>query len=84
MAIDVWRPNTVLNLVSLPLIPIWVQLWGLPLKYQSTDTARRLTQIISLIALVDWEDVMPRNLQFMRVQVWLDPKEPLIMGCMLK
>ena len=26
MAIDLWRPNTVLSLVSLPLIPIWVPL----------------------------------------------------------
>ena len=41
MAMDIWRPNLILSEVYLPLIPIWVQLWELPLKYQNPTIARR-------------------------------------------
>ena len=83
MTVDVQRPNTILSEVNLPLIPIWVQLWGLPLEYQVSKMARRIAKIIGPVSQVDWMDSMPRNLRFMRVRVWIELIAPLIAGCML-
>ena len=49
MVMDVWRPNTVLGEVNLPLILIWVQIWGLPLEYQIPNIARKLAQTIGTV-----------------------------------
>ena len=54
------------------------------MEYQTPDVARRLTQIIDPVALIDWSEVMPRNLRFMRVRTWINHSAPLIVGCMLR
>ena len=84
MAMDAWILNTILEEVNLPLIPIWVQIWGFPLEYQIPDIATRLAHTIGIMDQIDWIDVMPRNLKYMRIRVWINPKAPLIAGCMLQ
>ena len=83
MAMDIWMPNLILSEVYLPLIPIWVQLWGLPLEYQNPTIARRFAQIMGVVTQVDWNEVMLRNLRFMRVKAWINPYAPLIAGGLL-
>ena len=52
MAMDVWRPNTVLGEIILPMIPIWVQIWGLHLEYQMLGIARRLATILGIVVQI--------------------------------
>ena len=53
MAMDIWRPNIVLSVVNLPIILIWVQLWGLPLKYQILIVVQCLTQTMGVVSYLD-------------------------------
>ena len=80
MAMDVWRPNTPLNFVNIYYIQVWVQLWGLPLEYQQSGIA----QTIETVSEVDWTEIFPRNISFMKVRVWIDPNTPLMAGSMLR
>ena len=84
MAMDVWRPNTPLNSVNIYYIQVWVQLWGLPLEYQQPSIAQRIAQTIGTVSEVDWTEIFPRNISFLRVRVWIDPNTPLMAGSMLR
>ena len=39
---------------------------------------------MGVVTQVDWNEVMPRNLRFMRVRAWIDPHAPLIAGGILR
>ncbi|OMP08986.1 hypothetical protein COLO4_05925 [Corchorus olitorius] len=66
-------------------MPIWVQLWDLPLEYQIPTVATRLAENAGLqVITVDWADVIPRNITFMRVQVLIDRLEPLVAGTFMQ
>ena len=43
-----------------------------------------IAQSIDDVSLVDWDHVIPRNILFMRVRVWINPNYPLLTGCMIK
>ncbi|KAF7810342.1 reverse transcriptase [Senna tora] len=74
-----WRPN-----LAITEVPLWVQLWGLPLEYQIPHVARKLAQIAGDIMEVDWAPVTPRNIRFMRVRVMVPINKPLVMGLLLR
>ena len=84
MEMVAWRPNTILGEIILPMIPIWVQIWGLSLEYQVLGIVRRLAAILGTVVQIDWSNVMPRNLRYMRVRVWIESNAPLLAGCMLQ
>ncbi|XVF56040.1 hypothetical protein PTKIN_Ptkin06aG0085000 [Pterospermum kingtungense] len=44
----------------------------------------RVARIAGPTIMVDWANVAPRNLRFMRVSVWMDTEQPLVEGCMLR
>ena len=62
-----WRPNIRLPHVNVEYVPIWVQIWGLPLAYFVVDFAEYLGTIIGPVEWVDWPTGYPRNLRFLRV-----------------
>ena len=84
IVMDVWRPNTPLNSVNIYYIQVWVQLWGLPFKYQQPGIAQRIAQTIWTVSEVDWIEIFSRNISFMRVRVWIDRNTPLMAGSILR
>ena len=81
---ELWEPNTILRSHIITQTLIWVQLWGLPLKYQQPDFVRKIAQTIGDVSVMDWDNVIPINIYFMQVRVWIDPNSPLLAGCMIK
>ncbi|KAF7832321.1 Pyruvate carboxyltransferase [Senna tora] len=79
-----WRPNLVLTNLAITEVPLWIQIWGLPLEYQIPQVARKLAQIAGDIMEVDWAPVTPRNIRFMRVRVMVPINKPLVMGLLLR
>ena len=69
LVLDEWRPNLVLNKLQLNFVSLWVQLHGLPLKYQYPELAKYMGNILGIFEKVDWEDQIPRNIRFMRIRV---------------
>ncbi|XVF53654.1 hypothetical protein PTKIN_Ptkin05aG0116100 [Pterospermum kingtungense] len=84
LALEPWRPNTVLENFGIRRVLLWVQIRGLPLKFQFSEFAERLAQVIGNAIMMDWKNITPRNLRFMGVRVWVNPEFPLITGCMLR
>ena len=81
---ELWEPNRPFSSHYIFNTPIWVQLWGLLLEYQQPMVTRRIAHSIGDVFLVDWDYVIPRNIRFMRVRVWINPNNPLLAGCMIK
>lgn len=44
--LEKWRPNLVINRLQLNYISVWVQLHGLPLKYQYPELAEYMSQLM--------------------------------------
>ncbi|OMP08987.1 hypothetical protein COLO4_05926 [Corchorus olitorius] len=59
-------------------VPIWIQLWGLPLEYQTPRVATRIAQIAGKVISVDSADVN------MRTQVLINPSKPFLPGCFIR
>ncbi|KAF7812221.1 Pyruvate carboxyltransferase [Senna tora] len=83
LAVFPWEPNMVLNRLVVTNISVWVQLWGLPLEFQTTLIAQRIGELIGDVRGIDWSAELPRNIRFMRVRVRLPIDQPLLMGVML-
>ena len=71
--LEKWRPNLVIGRLQLNFVSIWVQLHGFPLEYQYSDLAGRMGHIMGIFEQVDWEDIIPRNIRFMRIRVRINP-----------
>ena len=82
--LEKWRPNLIINRLQLNYISVWVQLNGLPLKYQYLELAKYMSQLMGIVERVDWEDIIPRNIRFMRIKVEVDPWLPVIARFMLR
>ena len=76
LVLELCRQNTTFSTHTIIKTPIWGQLWGLPLEYQQPNFAQRISQTIGHVTQVDWENVIPRNIRFMRVKVWMEPNSP--------
>ncbi|XWS65330.1 hypothetical protein CRYUN_Cryun05aG0103400 [Craigia yunnanensis] len=46
--------------------------------------ARHIVQSIGDVSLVVWDHIIPRNIRFIRVSVWISPNYPLLVRCMAK
>ena len=82
--LEKWRPNLILSRLQLNYVSLWVQLHGLPLKYQYPKLVEKIGQLMGIFERVDWEDRLPRNIRFIRIRVHTNPWSPLIAGFMLR
>lgn len=64
--------------LKVAFIPIWVQFWRLPLKYLSSTVTDIMGSMVGDVLQVDYLDKGVRNIHFLRVSVWIDPKNPYI------
>ena len=79
-----WRANLVLHGLQLNFVSLWVQLHGLPLKYQYPELAIQIGHMLGVYERIDWDAHIPRNIRFMRIRVRMNPWLPLIAGFMLR
>ncbi|OMO50603.1 Endonuclease/exonuclease/phosphatase [Corchorus olitorius] len=82
--VDWWRTNSVLRQIVPDQVPLWLQLWDLPLEYQVPSIAQRMASLAGEVIDIDWMNVIPRNIRYMRVRIWIDPHKPLVSGTMLQ
>ena len=73
-----------IEMLQLNFVSIWVQLHGLPLEYQYLNLAERMGHIMGISERVDWEDIIPHNIRFMRIRVQINPWMPVISGFVLR
>ena len=73
-----------MNKLHLNFVSISIQLHGLPLKYQYPKLAERMGQMIGSFGKIDQEDILPKNIKFMQMQVRLNLWMPVVSGFMLR
>lgn len=71
-----WETNIVITEVLPRQIPIWIQLWNLPLEYQHPHLATKIAEACGEVVEVDWHNLVPRESTFMRIKVLIVPEEP--------
>ncbi|KAM1362683.1 hypothetical protein PS1_028019 [Malus domestica] len=76
-----WPVNLALEEVQVELLPFWVQIHGIPLGFTSERNVRRLVRDVG--AFLELEDLSKAR-RFVRVQVVVNSKNPLIPGCWLR
>ncbi|KAF7841338.1 Endonuclease/exonuclease/phosphatase [Senna tora] len=79
-----WEPNLVLTRLLVTEVPIWVQLWDLPLEYQNPSMAAKIGSLMGEVREIDWAPTCPRNLRFLRIRVRIPIHTPLLMGVILR
>ena len=57
---------------------IWIQIWGLPLKYHYLNFAKYIGAMIGPADWVDWPNGFPRKLRFIRMRVRINQQDPLL------
>lgn len=76
-----WKPDMNLSELKVEKVPLWFQFWGLPLEYYCTEVA---TQLGNMAGEVQKVEQNARNILSIRVRVYVNPDEPLSMGCFVK
>lgn len=84
LILERWKANLVLNGLQLNFVSLWVQLHGLPLEYQYPDLTIQMGHMLGIYERIDWDANIPRNIQFMRIRVRMNPWLPLIASFMLR
>lgn len=85
LVVDRLQPNMTLHTMRVSAIPIWVQLWGLPLDYHVSAVAKDLGDVIGTTMTSDTGDIMfSSQLNFLRVKVQVDPMMPLIQNIRIR
>ncbi|KAI8023918.1 hypothetical protein LOK49_LG03G00614 [Camellia lanceoleosa] len=84
LIVDYWKPDLVLDRLIFNKMMIWVQLYGLPLECFTEEAGVRLGRAIGEVVKVDIDSLMPRNIRFLRLRVWVSLDKPLISGFFLK
>ncbi|KAF7810428.1 reverse transcriptase [Senna tora] len=79
-----WEPNLVLSNLLVTEVAIWVQLWNLPLEYQTPLMAEKIGSLMREVREIDWAPTFPRNLCFLRVRIHIRIHTPLLMGVILQ
>lgn len=80
LVLDYWTPNLILQEHRVTECPLWIQIWGLPLEYQNSANATCIGSLVGHSMHVDFTDQGIRNLRYLRVQMTVNPHEPLLMG----
>ncbi|KAI8031014.1 hypothetical protein LOK49_LG01G03388 [Camellia lanceoleosa] len=63
---------------------IWVQLHGLPLECFTEEAGFSLGRAVGDVVKVDMDSLMPCNVRFLRIRVWVFLDKPLSSGFFLK
>ncbi|GMQ06130.1 hypothetical protein CsSME_00050837 [Camellia sinensis var. sinensis] len=84
LIVDYWKPDLVLDGLIFDKILVWVQLYGLPLECFTEEAGVRLRRAVGEVVKVDNDSLMPRNIRFLRLRVWVFLDKPLISGFFLK
>ncbi|KAK8300964.1 hypothetical protein V6Z12_D05G430000 [Gossypium hirsutum] len=54
-----WSPNITSSRELFATLPVWIQIWGLPLEYFRSFVAIRLGRIVERVVQVDSHDETP-------------------------
>ncbi|KAI7998068.1 Uncharacterized protein LOK49_LG10G02488 [Camellia lanceoleosa] len=84
LIVDYWKPDWVLDRLIFDKMMVWVQLYGLPLECFTEEAGIRLGCTVGEVVKVDIDSLMPRNIHFLRLRVWVSLDKPLISGFFLK
>ncbi|KAI8026929.1 Uncharacterized protein LOK49_LG02G02300 [Camellia lanceoleosa] len=84
LIVDYWKPELVLNQLIFDKMLVWVQLYGLSLECFTEEAGVRLGRAVGEVVKVDIDSLMPCNIRFLRLRVWVSLANPLISGFFLK
>ncbi|KAI8012263.1 hypothetical protein LOK49_LG06G02419 [Camellia lanceoleosa] len=84
LIIDYWKPDLILDRLLFDKMMVWVQLYGLPLECFTEEAGVHLGRAVGDVVKVDIDSLMPRNIRFLRLRVWVPLDKPLISGFFLK
>ncbi|XP_023642217.1 uncharacterized protein LOC111831601 [Capsella rubella] len=75
LAVDRWYANPPAN--YLQIIPIWVQIWNLPVNYYTVKAITALGELIGEVKEVAFDPDIPQINEYVRVKVMFDVSRPL-------
>ncbi|XP_023641328.1 uncharacterized protein LOC111831441 [Capsella rubella] len=75
LAVDRWYENPPAN--YLQFIPLWVQIWNLPINYYTVNAITALGELIGEVKEVAFDPNEPQIQEFVRVKVLFDVSRPL-------
>lgn len=75
LAVDRWYESPPPN--YLQLIPLWVQIWNLPVNYYTVQAITALGELIGVVKEVAFDPDRPQLQGFVRVKVLFDVSRPL-------
>ncbi|KAI7995772.1 Uncharacterized protein LOK49_LG11G00670 [Camellia lanceoleosa] len=84
LVVDYWKPDMIMEHLVMEKMVVWVKLFGLPLKCFIEEAGFRLGKAIIEVCKVDHDTLMPRNIRFLRIRVWIPIDQPLISSFFLK
>ncbi|KAF7802767.1 Pyruvate carboxyltransferase [Senna tora] len=62
-----WEPNLVLSNLLVTEVTVWVQLWNIPLEYQTPLMAEKIGSLLGEVREIDWAPTIPRNIWIFRI-----------------
>ncbi|CAL5420923.1 unnamed protein product [Camellia sinensis] len=84
LIVDYWKPDLILDRLIFDKMMVWVQLHGLPLECFTEEAGFSLGRAVGDVVKVDMDSLMPRNIRFLRIRVWVFLDKPLCSGFFLK
>lgn len=85
LVVDRLQLNMTLHSMRVVAIPVWVQLWGLPLDYHIPNVARDLGNVVGMTMVSNAGEVIySSQLNFLRVKVHIDPRLPLVQNVRIR
>ncbi|XP_028120845.1 uncharacterized protein LOC114318182 [Camellia sinensis] len=82
--VDYWKPDLILDRLIFDKMMVWVQLHGLPLECFTEEAGFSLERAVGDVVKEDMDSLMPRNIRFLRIRVWVFLDKPLRSGFFLK
>ncbi|KAH7863457.1 hypothetical protein Vadar_017734 [Vaccinium darrowii] len=84
LILERWNPKLQPSQYCFNFTPIWVQIWGLPIQFISTEVGLKLGSNIGTVEDVAIPVTGSKEGRFVRVRVYMDISVPLRRGCMVK
>ncbi|KAI8031189.1 hypothetical protein LOK49_LG01G01379 [Camellia lanceoleosa] len=84
LVVDYWKPELVLDRLIFDKMLVWVQLYGLPLECFTAEAGFRLGRAVGEVVKVATDSLMPRNIRFLCLRVWVSLVKPLNSGFFIK
>ncbi|KAH7855950.1 hypothetical protein Vadar_030910 [Vaccinium darrowii] len=84
LILERWNPKLQPSQYCFNFTPIWVQIWGLPIQFISTEVGLKLGANIGTVEDVAIPVTGSKEGRCVRVRVYMDISVPLRRGCMVK